>query len=160
MSRPTKTLDASERLGVYKRLEDVPDRYRLYQHADAYAGRDVWGEFCEQHEYAKGDSDSFQRKVDRAGDLWREFMQDRRHHALATPRDVDEWSRELLDRYTTNTSYKYWIRVEHFYRWLQWHTEHPHVYHPALMAAVEYDATAEIWTNKVGHVAQKREERA
>jgi hypothetical protein len=160
MSRPTKTLDARERLGVYKRIEDVPDRYRLYQHADAYAGRDVWAEFCEQHEYAKGDSDSFKRKVDRAGDLWRAFMDGRRHHALATPGDVDGWSRELLDEYTHNTAYKYWIRVEHFYRWLQWHTEHPHVYHPALMAAAEHDATGEIWENKVGHVTQKREGRA
>ena len=43
MSR--KTTDAGERAGVYKELDDVPDRYRLYHHARAYEGRDVWDEY-------------------------------------------------------------------------------------------------------------------
>lgn len=160
MGRPTKTLDARARLGVYKCFEDVPARYRFHQHADAYAGRDVWAEFCADHEYAQGDSESFRRKVDRAGELWKAFMSDRRHHALATPADVEAWSQSLRDEYTDGTAYKYWIRVEHFYQWLQWHTQYPHVYHPVLMAAAEHDAAGEIWAWKIDDVTRMREERS
>lgn len=159
MSRPTKPRAARARIGVYKRLEDVPDRHRLSQYTDSYAGGDVWGEFCEEHEYTLGDSESFRRKVDRAGELWRTFMADRRHYALATPADVEAYSRDLLDDFTMSTAYKYWIRVEHFYRWLQWHTNHPHVYHPVLMAAVEHDAAGEIWEWKRDGVVRMREKR-
>lgn len=160
MGRPTKSLEVTDRLGVYKCLDDVPDRYRLKRYASSYEECDVWREFCEEHEYNKGESEVFRRKVDLAGDHWRGFMGNRRHHALATPGDVEMWSAQLLDEYTRNTAYKYWIRVEHFYQWLQWHTEHPHVYHPVLMAAVEGDAAAEIWNWKTNHVRQKRERRA
>lgn len=159
MSRPTKSLAPRDRLGIYKRLEDVPDRYRLQQYTGSYEGRDVWLEFCEEHEYELGDSKSFRRKVDRAGDHWRTFMTDRRHHALATPVDVEAWSVVLLDEFTEGTAYKYWIRVEHFYRWLQWHTEHPHVYHPVLMAVIKHDAAARVWNWKIDNVRQMREAR-
>lgn len=160
MGRPTKSLDPAARLGVYKRLDDVPDRYRLAQYADSYEGRDVWREFCEEHEYDQGDSRDFRRKVDRAGNHWCGFMENRRHHALATPSDVDAWSEQLLDEFTHSTAYKYWIRVEHFYRWLQWHTEHPHVYHPVLMAVITHDAAAEVWERKTDWTRKKRQERA
>lgn len=160
MARPTKSLEVTDRLGVYKSLDDVPDRYRLEQYRESYEDRNVWNEFCENHEYAKGESETFRRKVDLAGDHWLAFMEDRRHHALAIPDDVDTWSAQLLDEYTHNTAYKYWIRVEHFYQWLQWHTDHPHVYHPVLMAAVEGDAAAKIWQRKVDQVRKKREGRA
>lgn len=157
MGRPTKSLNARDRLGVYKRINDVPDRYRLYHHTEAYAGRDVWTEFCEQHEYAKGDSEGFRQKVDRAGNHWRTFIDDRRHPALATPGDVEKWSEKLLNEYTNNTAYKYWIRLEHFYQWLQWHTEHPHVYHPVLMAVVEHTSARKIWDWKMADVTRMRE---
>jgi len=162
MTRPTKPLDARDRLGAYKRLDDVPNRYRLRNHAAAYDGRDVWGEFCQEHEYSKGESDDFRRKVDRAGERWREFMADRgRHHALATPEDVEEWTAELLAEFTEHTAYKYWIRVEHFYRWLAWHTKHPHVYRPPLMAVVEFDgAAAHVWGVKADDTERRRRERA
>ena len=77
MARPTKSLDPVDRMGVYKSLSEVPDRYRLANHSAAYEGRDVWQEFCEEYEYAQGDHEKYERKVDRAGNRWQEFMNDR-----------------------------------------------------------------------------------
>lgn len=158
MTRPTKPLAATDRLGVYKHLADVPDRYRLERHAEAYTGADTWSAFCDAHEYSKGESEDFRRKVDRAGVHWRDFVEERQpHHAIATPADVEAWSAELLDEFTLSTAYKYWIRVEHFFRWLMWHTEHPHVYHPVLMAVCEFDAAAtEVWAWKTDNVRRRR----
>ena len=68
-----------------------------------------------------------------------------RHHALATPEDAEGFAAWLLNQYSTRTSYNYWRLVYQLYEWLRWHTDHPHVYTPVLMAAVEYSATAELW---------------
>jgi len=147
-----KSTDPTDRMGVYKSIGDVPDRRRLSQHAAAYDGRDVWTEFVAANEdrYATEDS---RRRVARAGEVWKDHMDERgRHHALATPEDVETWSTALLDEYTVGHAYNgYWVRVEAFYSWLQWHTEHPHVYQPVRMAAADPDAPASrtIWEEKV-----------
>jgi len=58
------------------------------------------------------------------------------HHALAAPNDVEAWS-SGLDVFQPRHAHRYWRRIRRFYDWLQWHTEHPHVYTPVLMAAAE-----------------------
>lgn len=156
--RPTKSLDPLDWMGVYKRIDDVPARYRLSQHADAYAGRDVWGEFCEEYEYDRGSHDRYQQEVDRHGRSWLAFMADReRHHALATPDDVEAWSIHLIDTKSLATAEQYWVRIRRFYDWLQWHVDHPHVYHPVLMSAAHGDAAAAIWGEKVNTNLAARE---
>lgn len=110
MARPTKSLDPTDRLGVYKRLSDVPDRYRLSNHAAAYEGRDVWHEFCTEYEYAQADDNRYEEEVDRAGDRWQGFTAERgRHHALATPDDVEAWCVDLLSNRSTRRTYDYWL---------------------------------------------------
>jgi hypothetical protein len=140
-----------DRLGVYKRLEEVPSRYRLNQHAAAYRDKDVWETFLEDHLFPQYSSDRYRQDTCRAGQLWKEHMADRgRHHALATPADVDQWCKSLLDRRNVRTVYNhYWVRLERFYSWLLARTDHPHVYQPFLMAAVEYDTAGRIWDAKV-----------
>jgi len=160
MARPTKSLDPVDRMGVYKSLSEVPDRYRLANHSAAYEGRDVWQEFCKEYEYAQGDHERYEEEVDRAGDCWREFVDDRgRHHALATPDDVEAWLVDL--RRDGNTSLRrlhdYWLRVNRFYDWLKWHTEHPHVYNPLLMAAAGGGLTGEVWEWKAEQTREARE---
>ena len=159
MSQPTKSLDPKKRLGVYKRLADVPGRYRLHHHSDAYTGKDTWQTFCEEHEYAQGSHDGYQEEVDRAGDYWKKHMDGRgRHHALATPDDVEAWCTDLLADKSERRSYDYWLRVNRFYNWLQWHSDHPHRYNPVLMAAVEADAAGRIWRWKARQNRQSRAE--
>ena len=158
MGRPTKSLNASDRLGVYKHLSDVPDRYRLHHHAAAYEGRDVWHEFCVEYEYAQGSHERYREEVDRVGDCWLEFMDSQdRHHALASPDDVEQWCADLLAEASVRRAHDYWLRINRFFDWLKWHTEHPHVYNPALMAAADGDAAGEVWDLKVEETLERRE---
>jgi hypothetical protein len=147
-------------MGVYKALSEVPYRYRLASHSAAYEGRDVWQEFCEQYEYAQGDHERYEEEVDRAGDCWQEFMDDRgRHHALATPDDVEGWLVDLRREGPPSLRrlHDYWLRVDRFYDWLMWHTEHPHVYNPLLIAAADGGLTGEVWECKAEQTREARE---
>ena len=154
MAGHSKSADPADRVGVYKQFADVPARYRLQQHAAAYADRDVWAEFMavQREQY---DSDRFEQVSANAAADWKDHMTERgRHHALATPDDVEAWCAELLDRLALRTAYnKYWIRIEQFYDWMLWHTDHPHLYHPPRMAAVEYSdgSAGNIWAKKISH---------
>ena len=149
---PGKSRHATDRMGVYKRLDDVPDRYQLQTFASAYDGRDVWNEFLTNHLYQDDDIPDAKRRF---GRRWKEHMSEQgRHHALATSEDVETYSVSLLDQYSVYTAAEYWTNIERFYGWLQEHTEHPHLYHPFLMAADEYEASGQIWDQKVGRARQ------
>ncbi|WP_313692093.1 hypothetical protein [Halorarum halobium] len=146
----TKSQDVTDRMGVYKRLEDVPAHHRLERYAETYEDRDVWAEFCEEYEYEQGSSATFLREVDRVGDNWLTHMATRgRHHVLATPADVEAWSETLVSDKSMSTAYNYWVRIKRFYEWLTWHVDHPHVYDPVLIAVVTGDATGQIWEEKL-----------
>lgn len=143
--------DPIDRMGVYKRLSEVPSHYRLDQHANTYAGRDVWEEYLSSYLFKRHNSERFKEDARRAGQYWREHVKGRgRHHALATPVDVETWCAGLLGRMGHKTAYNsYWVKLERFYRWLLTHTDHPHVYSPFLMAAADGGAAGEVWEEKI-----------
>lgn len=150
MDRPELPADPRGRMGIYKSLADVPDRYRLKFRGDAYANRDVWAEFLDaQTEHY--DSPTFLKKSRRAGAYWMAHMEEQgRHHALATPDDVETFVDSLLeDRAVSTVYHPYWTRLEAFYDWLQWHPAHPHRYHPVLMAAADGEAAGRVWQFKL-----------
>lgn len=99
-----------DRVGIYKRLDEVPEHRRLRRYADAYNGRDVWEEFLTGFLFERYDSRRFVEDARRAGRRWRSHMDTRgRHHALATPADVEAWCEALLDDLTRKTAYnQYW----------------------------------------------------
>lgn len=133
-------------LGAYRRLGDVPERYRLGQHADAYEGRDTWRQFVEATILSGSNSEQTIRRVERQGAYWRSFMNGRgRHHALAEPADVEAYAGSLLEQKADRTAAAYFRRLRSFYGWLLTSTEHPHVYSPVLMAADAGGDAAEIW---------------
>jgi hypothetical protein len=140
-------------MGVFKSLDDVPDRYRLEQQSATFDGQDTWRDYLTQSYYKQYPdlTEDSRESVERAGRRWKEYMQERgRHHALATPQDVERWSERLLDRLTLNTAYsEYWTYIEGFYSWLQNSTDYPHVYHPVWMAVAEYENSREIWNHKL-----------
>ena len=146
------TTDPGERAGVYKRLDDVPDRYRLYHHAAAYQGRDVWEKYLTEEFFENFGTEYTREYTRRAGEDWKEFMAERdRHHVLATPEDVEAWCIWLLERMEVPSLYRnYWPKLERFYTWLHSHTEHPHRYHPFRMAAAEYPNAGAVWEEKIG----------
>ena len=147
----SKSKNPEKRMGVYKRLDDVPDHHRLQQYSSTYEGYDMWKEFLSECLFERYDSERFKEDARRAGERWKAHVEARgRHHALATPEDVETWCQKLLDRLKIKTAYNsYWIRIERFYTWLQWHREHPHTYQPVLMAAANGGAAGEIWDEKI-----------
>jgi site-specific recombinase XerD len=142
-------------MGIYKRLGDVPDERRLRLYETQYENRDVWNEFLTTYLFERFGSDRFKEDARRAGRRWKTHTQSRgRHHALATPDDVEAWCEHLIDTLAIKTAYnQYWVRIERFYSWLQGHRAHPHAYNPALMAAESGKHASEIWAEKIrrGH---------
>lgn len=141
----------TDRLGVFKRLSDVPAARRLSQYQSAYEGQDTWAAYRDTVELSARMSEEWERFANR----WKSHMQDcDRHHALARPRDVESWSEWLLGQFGVDRSYQHWNVIEGFYEWLKWHTEHPHTYNPLHMAADAEDSCARrIWRRKM----EKRE---
>ena len=149
----TLSPNPKDRMGVFKSLDGVPDRYRLGNYSNTFEGCDVWQEYLDEYLFLvyPDATDYFYETAVRAGRRWKEQMDERgRHHALARPEDVGVYFEGLLDELAINTVYnQYWIRLEDFYSWLQTHTDYPHIYHPVLMAVIQNDAAREIWCRKL-----------
>jgi hypothetical protein len=145
-------------MGVYKRVDDVPDKYRLGNHEAAYADRDTWEEFSTE-KTARFDTDATRTRYEKAGRYFGTFMSDTgRHHALAEPAQIEEFLVALRDgevgrhshtRKLQTVYFEYFQPVEEFYTWLEWHTDHPHVYNPVLMAVVAGGYASEVWARKL-----------
>lgn len=143
-----KPTDPTERLGVYKDLGEVPDRYRLQAFEGIYSGRDPWDEFVQE----TGVNDMTDRRIrqyNRAKSRWEETLEPDRHYALGRPMDVEMWANALTDRFSLWTAHRDWTLIEKLYRWLAWHTDHPHRYNVFLMAASEYPHSNQIWGYKM-----------
>jgi len=136
-----------DRLGVFKQLSDVPEGRRFYQYGSSYEGKDTWADYRATVELSDRMSEEWERFARR----WKAHMDERgRHHALATPDDVETWSEELLSQFSRDRAYQHWNVIEGFYDWLMWHTDHRHTYNPFHMAACEPASNArEIWTRKM-----------
>lgn len=145
----TISSDPRRRIGVYKTLEQVPDHSRLSNSAKSFEGRDVWAEYI-AHELPDP-ARTVQYETELVEESWKDHMQQRgRHPALARPDDVESWFADLIERMQTKRAYNpYWVRLEEFYTYLQWHTEYPHAYHPPRMAAGQGGVTREIWDYKI-----------
>ena len=149
--------EPEERTGVYKQLDDVPDRYRLRNHKAAYAGMDPWTEFAEERT-EQFDSQATCDRYEKAGRYYKGFMSDiGRHHALARPQHLEEFFVRLhkgdIGRFSRTREiqtvyFEYFQPLDAFYSWLLWHTDHPHVYHPVRMAAIADGFAAEVWQRK------------
>ena len=149
MSKPSMSADPLDRIGIYKRLEQIPEHYQLSNYASAYENRDVWGEYVGK-EVPEDRAERFMKNTERTERCWKSHMDScNRHHALATPADVEQWCEWLCNEFSVSHAYDpYWCRVEEFYSYLEWHTDHPHAYNPFLMAAAEYPAAGQIWAEK------------
>lgn len=151
--------DVTDRMGVYKRLADVPDDRRFKKWAGSYEGRDVWAEFVDKEYRAP----TYRELLERAGRYWKEFMEPRgRHHALGRPDDVETYMTEQRDLRADKTTFDaYWRPLNMFYTWLMWHADHQHAYQPVWMAVNEYPngATAYMWRQQRREVEKVNDRR-
>lgn len=138
-------------MGIYKRLAEVPPHRRLERYASEYKDIDTYETFLVEERFDEVESERCRQKYRLAGRRWKEHVESRdRHHALAQPADVEAWLDSLLDRVSLNTAYNvYWVKLEQFYSWLQHHPDHPHTYHPLLMAAAEFEHAGIVWERKL-----------
>ena len=91
---------------MYKHLDAVPAHYRLRTYADRYEGVDVLETFLTEYLFERYSSERFVEDARRAARRWKTHMSSRgRHHALATPDDVEAWCEGLVDRYVLKTAY-------------------------------------------------------
>ena len=139
-----------ENLGVYKRLEDVSERYRLHNFASQFLERDVWEEWMEAEKADLAES-TRKYKYGKSERLWKEHMGTvGRHHALAQPQDVEIFLADQLEQVQIQTVWnsRYSI-LFNFYDWLAHNDSYPHVYNPVLMAAVDGEASRRMWEYRV-----------
>ncbi len=138
-------------MGIYKHHAAVPDHDRLASYAERYDGRDVWTAFYESRS-SEFDSAGYEQTFTKTERSWKAHMREQgRHHALARPEDVEAWCTSLAASRTLRTVYsQYWVRLEEFYTWLQFHAEHPHRYQPVWMAAARGGTAGQVWDTKMG----------
>lgn len=137
--------------GPFQEYSDIPPRYRLEMYASHYRGRETWQRYCTEVLFEEYSSDYMEKSARIASESWKEYMHEQnRHHALATPKHVDEWCQEIREGRTRQTSYEhYYLRIYHFYDYLKMNRQHPHLYNPLLIAAIEYEVPREIWMHRV-----------
>jgi hypothetical protein len=144
--------------GAFQHFDEIPQRYRLDNFAARYRGQDVWDRFTEQF-LEQHDSERIRRTLRLSGDSWLEHMHERdRHHALATPEDANEWCEKLRRQKARRTAYEYYfVRVYDFYNYLKSNFQHPHLYNPFLLAAINYDSARYIWMFRIERRTQGSE---
>lgn len=151
-NRPPKPVDPRGRMGVYQTLEDVPNLYRLSKHEAEYDGVDVWGDW-QALRLERNTSDRFRQNITRTGRKWKGHMDERgRHHALATPADVEAFFEWIIDDkgWKVSTAYQpYFNQLSTFYDWLLWNVNYPHRYDPVLMAAAAGEFTGKVWQAQI-----------
>jgi len=154
--------DPKARMGVFKSIDDVPDRYRLSNYAEEFRGNDTWSwylmlRFDGTVNQAQGQLGKCRAgELERCGRYFKAFMHRERdrNHALATPGDIEAFLSEIKDGYknptkqprTTSTVYDtYFAPVNRFYDWLQSWVDFPHRHQPVLMACANGGIARECW---------------
>lgn len=143
--------DARAFLGVFKCLNDVPERHYLGNFESDIDAEEAWHEFDAQEL-----SDlSFHTRRYVYGKGWREWKsycnENDLHPALADPADVDDHlSAQKAEINTLKTVHDARFRpLFRWYRWMQFRTDYPHKYNPIVMAVLLDGATADIWETRL-----------
>lgn len=136
--------------GVFQSYDDIPERYRLETFASQYEGEATWQQYVDNVLFNEYDvpSRTLRSTTRSAGNSWRTHMAERgRHHALAAPVDVEAWCQQLLELdLSHHTCYAhYFVRIYRFYEYLMNSYQHPHLYNPMLLAAIEHEGAHHIW---------------
>lgn len=157
----TRGSTPEEYAGAIQHFDEIPERYRLDTYAGQYRGENTWERYVDEVLLEEKDSEQVRQTIRLGGGSWLEHMAERpRHHALASPEDVNAWCEKLLDERSRHTSYEYYfVRIYHFYDYLKQSCEHPHLYNPLLLAAIDYDAPRHVWMHRIERRRRKRQER-
>ena len=141
-------------LGVYKSIDEVPDRYRLSSFSSEFVGQDTWEDYLE----TRDDLAESTKKNSwyPCGDRFKRFMEEEasRHHALPQPDDIEAYlshirdggySVKVTERTPNTVYYQHLSPLKTFFTWLAHRVDYPHVYNPVLLAAHAGGITREVW---------------
>lgn len=138
-----------ELLSAYSSVDAIPGNRILSNYEEEFSGTDTWAEYMNDHYNEENWSESRNKTVDRAIKRWKGFCENKGvHHALASPKLVNEWCSHLLqDMKKTSAKRNYYSYIDTFYRYLVWHINYPHVYNPFQYAILEYELANEVWSS-------------
>lgn len=143
--------DALAFLGVFKRVEDVPDRYYLPNFETEIDAEECWDAF--DAEELEGLSFHQRRYV--YGKAWREWSVYCDAHdvnpALANPQDIEAHlaeQRAQVNKLKTVHDARFRPLLR-WYRWMLFHTDYPHRYNPVVMAVLLGDSTHDVWQTRL-----------
>lgn len=143
--------DALAFLGVFKRVEDVPDRYYLGNFISEVDAEDAWKHF--EVKKLEGVSDHTREYV--YGKAWREWTaycdEHGVHPALGDPQDIEshlaeQWAEMGKLKSLHDARFRPIFR---WYRWMQFHIDYPHRYNPVVMAVLLSGVTSDIWETRL-----------
>lgn len=138
--------------GPFQKYSKIPARYRLETYQGQYQGQDTWDHYRDNVLLEEYNSQHMEKVAKKAGRSWLSHMEEQGcHHALATPEVADAWCHHLLsgDRCRRTCYEQYFIRIYQFYDYLKEHHQHPHLYNPLLLAAIEYESARRLWMYRV-----------
>ena len=135
-------------LGVYKSLQDTPEKYRLKQFVSEYEGRPIMDEYLDSHKpdiSERTRNDRYHRTRRRVEDVVD------RHYAFLTPTQADAVFETIRDNdiYSQYTAYLNSLRG--MYEWLVWRSDYPHRYNPIDMAIRQQGAVHDILEDWLDH---------
>src|SRR6056297_3046755 len=112
-----------QRLGVYKTLDDVPQRSLLEDKAGALPHDDPWECYIDSKQEH---GERTQARYARIGRIWPEHMEEqRRHYALPDPEHVESFF-QLYSENKLDTLYDcYYVQLNGFFKWMMYHVDYP-----------------------------------
>jgi hypothetical protein len=144
--------DARAFLGVFKRIESVPDRYLLSNFTADVEADAAWNAFIADE---LADSTEHTRETVYGGAYrrWCEYCdQHGAHAALADPADVEGWLAYEVETHnrTMKTAHDLQFRpLFRWYRWMAFHTDYPHRYQPTIMAVLLGGVAHDVWKTRM-----------
>lgn len=143
--------DAKAWLGVWKTIEDVPERYRLERYQDVLDPEELWDEFCTEH----GEDWSEATRKYQYGKGWREwtaYCEELDIHPLApTPQAVEDHLQQQREESASDgTLHQTRFRpINRLFEHLRYHTDVPVRYNPFVMAVLLNGAAHAAWSDRI-----------
>ena len=147
-------------LGIYKSINEVPDRYLLRNYEAEFTDQDTWSEYLSTREDLA--ESTKKNSWYPCGDRFKKFMQEEvgRHHALPHPESIEAYLQHIKDggysikvteRSLNTLYYQHFSPLKTFFGWLLHHADYPHIYNPVLLAAHTGGITEETWYWQTGY---------
>lgn len=141
-------------LGIYRSIDQIPNRYRLKNYEAEFNNEDTWNKYLETRDDLA--ESTKKNSWNPCGDRFKKFMHEEvgRHHALPHPDNIEAYlayiksggySIKVTERTLNTVYYQHLSPLKTFFGWLVHHVDYPHIYNPVLLAAHADGIVRETW---------------